>query len=127
MKKQPLVTAQAPAAIGPYSQGMQSGSLVITSGQLPLTAAGEFSAVSISEQTQQVLENVKAVLAAAGCEMTDVIKTTVFLTNMEEFAEMNEVYAQYFSEPYPARSTIQVARLPRDARVEIEVIAQKSQ
>lgn len=123
----PIVTPNAPAAIGPYSQGMTLGNLVITSGQLPLTPAGEFEAADITEQTRQVLENVKAVLAAAGCDMKDVVKTTVFLADMEEFAAMNAVYAEYFSEPYPARSTIQVARLPRDARVEIEVMALAAQ
>ena len=119
-----ISTENAPAAIGPYSQGIQAGSLIITSGQLPIDpATGAFPA-TIEEQTRQSLENCKAVLAAAGATMENVIKTTVFLSDMNNFAAMNEVYAELFSEGgYPARSAVEVARLPKDALVEIECIA----
>lgn len=119
-----IATEKAPAAIGPYSQGIQAGSLIITSGQLPIDpATGAFPA-TIEEQTRQSLENCKAVLAAAGATMENVIKTTVFLSDMNNFAAMNEVYAEFFSEGgYPARSAVEVARLPKDALVEIEVVA----
>ena len=119
-----ISTENAPAAIGPYSQGIQAGSLIITSGQLPIDpATGAFPA-TIEEQTRQSLENCKAVLAAAGATMENVLKTTVFLSDMNNFAAMNEVYAEFFSEGgYPARSAVEVARLPKDALVEIECIA----
>ena len=121
--KESISSSAAPAAIGPYSQAIRFGSLLITSGQIPLTAAGELVEGGITEQTRQVLENLKAVLGEAGANLAQVIKTTVFLQDMNDFAEMNAVYAGYFQEPYPARSTVQVARLPRDVRVEIEVLA----
>ena len=119
-----ISTQNAPAAIGPYSQGIQAGSLIITSGQLPIDpATGAFPA-TIEEQTRQSLENCKAVLAAAGAAMENVIKTTVFLSDMNNFGAMNEVYAEFFGEGgYPSRSAVEVARLPKDALVEIEVIA----
>ena len=119
-----ISTEKAPAAIGPYSQGIQAGSLIITSGQLPIDpATGAFPA-TIEEQTRQSLENCKAVLAAAGAAMENVIKTTVFLSDMNNFGAMNEVYAEFFGEGgYPSRSAVEVARLPKDALVEIEVIA----
>ena len=119
-----ISTEKAPAAIGPYSQGIQAGSLIITSGQLPIDpATGAFPA-TIEEQTRQSLENCKAVLAAAGAAMENVIKTTVFLSDMNNFGAMNEVYATFFTEgQYPSRSAVEVARLPKDALVEIEVIA----
>ena len=123
-----ISTPQAPAAIGPYSQGVcaQLRSLTITSGQLPIDpATGAFAEGGIAGQTRQSLENVKAVLAAAGFAMADVIKTTVFLKDMNDFAAMNEVYAQYFPGNPPARSAVEVARLPKDALVEIEAIAVK--
>ena len=125
--KKIIATDKAPAAIGPYSQGVSAGSLTITSGQLPIDpATGAFAEGGIAGQTRQSLENVKAVLAAAGYEMSDVIKTTVFLSDMNNFGAMNEVYATFFSEgSYPARSAVEVARLPKDALVEIEVIAVK--
>ena len=121
-----ISTEKAPAAIGPYSQGIQAGSLIITSGQLPIDpATGAFPA-TIEEQTRQSLENCKAVLAAAGAAMENVIKTTVFLSDMNNFGAMNEVYATFFTEgQYPSRSAVEVARLPKDALVEIEVIAAK--
>lgn len=118
-------TADAPAAIGPYSQAVTFGNLVITSGQIPLNAQGELVSGGIAEQTEQVIQNLRAVLAAAGTDLDRVVKTTVFLADMNEFAAMNAVYEQHFAAPYPARSTVQVARLPRDVRVEIEVIAER--
>ena len=126
--KNVLSTDKAPAAIGPYSQGIsaQGGSITITSGQLPIDpATGAFSEGGIAGQTRQSLENVKAVLAAGGFTMEDVIKTTVFLKDMNDFAAMNEVYATYFASNPPARSAVEVARLPKDAMVEIEAIAVK--
>lgn len=119
-----IATDKAPAAIGPYSQGVASGFIAITSGQLPIDpATGVFADGGIVGQTRQSLENVKAVLAADGYAMEDVIKTTVFLKDMNDFAVMNEVYAAYFSNNPPARSAVEVARLPKDALVEIEAIA----
>ena len=116
-----ISTEKAPAAIGPYSQGIQAGSLIITSGQLPIDpATGAFPA-TIEEQTRQSLENCKAVLAAAGAAMENVI--TVFLSDMNNFAAMNGVYATFFEGACPARSAVEVARLPKDALVEIECIA----
>jgi len=115
----------APPAIGPYSQGINTGSFVYLSGQIPLVGdTGKFIEGIIKEQTEQVIANITALLASQGLDLTDVVKSTVFLADMNEFAAMNEVYTKHFSEPYPARSTVQVARLPRDARVEIEVVAQ---
>lgn len=124
--KEIIETPAAPAAIGPYSQAVKFGSMLITSGQIPLTPAGELVAGGVAEQTGQVMENLKAVLAAAGTDLSRVVKTTVFLADMNEFAAMNAVYEQHFTAPYPARSTVQVARLPRDVRVEIEVIVDLS-
>lgn len=118
-----ISTKNAPAAIGPYSQGIKSGSLIITSGQLPINpATGSFPS-SIEEQTRQSLENCKAVLLEAGANMENVIKTTVFLSDMNNFAAMNNVYATFFDGECPARSAVEVARLPKDALVEIECIA----
>ena len=124
--KQTVSTDQAPAAIGPYSQAVKFGDLLVTSGQIPLTPAGELVAGGIREQTRQVLDNLSAVLGAAGSRFEAVVKTTVFLRDMDDFAEMNAVYSEYFQSPYPARSTVQVARLPRDVMVEIEVLARLS-
>ena len=121
-----ISTDKAPAAIGPYSQGISACSLTITSGQLPVDpATGAFAEGGIGEQTRQALENVKAVLAAAGLGMENIIKTTVFLKDMNDFAAMNEVYATFFPSNPPARSAVEVARLPKDARIEIEAIAVK--
>ena len=122
--KQIIATSAAPAAIGPYSQGVDGGSVVITSGQLPIDpATGAFAASDIAGQTRQSLKNVQAVLAQAGLGMENIIKTTVFLKDMNDFAEMNEVYAAFFPSQPPARSAVEVARLPKDALVEIEAIA----
>ena len=118
-----ISTEKAPAAIGPYSQGIQAGSLIITSGQLPIYPATDAFPATIEEQTRQSLENCKAVLAAAGAAMENVIKTTVFLSDMNNFAAMNGVYAAFFEGACPARSAVEVARLPKDALVEIECIA----
>lgn len=119
-----ISTKQAPAAIGPYSQGVGCSSIVITSGQLPVDPATGTMPADISAQTRQSLENVKAVLNESGLSMDDVIKTTVFLSDMNNFAAMNAVYAEFFHEgSYPARSAVEVARLPKDALVEIEAIA----
>lgn len=125
MSRKVLSSPDAPPAIGPYSQGINTGYYIFLSGQIPLVRdTGKFVEGIIKEQTEQVIANIKALLATEGLDLTDVVKATVFLADMNEFTAMNEVYAQHFSEPYPARSTVQVARLPRDARVEIEVVAQ---
>jgi endoribonuclease L-PSP, putative len=118
-----ISTAAAPAAIGPYSQAVRIGNLLFTSGQIPLTPEGELAPGGIEEQTHQVFRNLQAVLAAAGCGLSDVVKATVFLKDMNEFAAFNAVYASYFGDHKPARSTVEVARLPRDVKVEIELIA----
>jgi len=124
--KEILSTKAAPAAIGPYSQGIKAGNLVITSGQIPVDpATGAFPEGGIAEQARQSLLNVQAVLAAAGLTLGDVIKTTVFLKDMNDFAAMNEVYASFFTGNPPARSAVEVARLPKDALIEIEAIAVK--
>ena len=115
----------APPAIGPYSQGINTGSFVFLSGQIPLVRdTGKFVEGLITEQTEQCIANIKALLASQKLDLGDVVKATVFLADMNEFAAMNEVYAKHFTGTPPTRSTVQVARLPRDARVEIEVIAQ---
>ena len=121
-----ISTTNAPAALGPYSQGIDAGSIVITSGQVPIDpATGAVVEGGIAAQTRQSLTNVQAVLAAAGLTMENVIKTTVFLKNMNDFAAMNEVYATFFTGNPPARSAVEVARLPKDVLVEIEAIAVK--
>ncbi|WP_428867693.1 RidA family protein [Clostridium sediminicola] len=123
MMKKIISTEKAPAAIGPYSQGIIVNNMVYTSGQLPIhTSTGEFPK-TIKEQTRQSLENVKAVIEDAGSSMDKVVKTTVFLSDMNNFVEMNEVYKEFFTDNYPARSAVEVARLPKDALVEIEVVA----
>lgn len=116
-------TPKAPQAIGPYSQAIKHNGLVFLSGQIPLDAAGNLVDGGIVEQTRQVLNNIQNVLDAAGSSLTSVLKATVFLKSMDDFAEMNKVYSEFFSEHKPARSTIQVAKLPRDVSVEIEVVA----
>jgi len=124
MNKTVISTPNAPAAIGPYSQAVRIGDLLYTSGQIPLDpATGTLAEGDIAVQARQSLTNVKAILEAAGTDMSAVVKTTVFLKNMDDFAAMNEVYAQFFAEPYPARSAVQVAKLPRDVLVEIEAVA----
>jgi 2-iminobutanoate/2-iminopropanoate deaminase len=122
-----IASAEAPAAVGPYSQAIATGNLVFCAGQIPLDpATGNLVEGDVTAQTRRVIENIKAVLAAAGATLNDVVKSTVFLLDMNEFAAMNAVYAESFTAPFPARSTIQVARLPKDARVEIEVVASRS-
>lgn len=118
-----VVTSKAPAAIGPYSQGIDIGNLVFTSGQLPLNMETGEMETEIKAATKASLSNVKAILAEAGLSMDDVIKTTVFISDMNNFAAMNEVYATFFGETAPARSCVEVARLPKDVLVEIEAVA----
>lgn len=119
-------TSKAPKAIGPYSQAIEANGLVITSGQLPIDpATGEFASGGIKEQTRQSLTNAKAILEEAGISLANVMKTTVFLSDMNDFAAMNEVYAEFFNEPFPARSAIAVKTLPKNALVEVECIAAK--
>ncbi|PDY48097.1 RidA family protein [Bacillus pseudomycoides] len=118
-----ISTQHAPGAIGPYSQAMKAGNFIFTSGQLPIDPKNGEMPETIENQTKQSLENVKAILEEAGSDLSKVVKTTVFLKDMNHFAQMNEVYRTYFTENCPARSAIQVARLPKDALVEIEVIA----
>ncbi|MPQ27239.1 2-iminobutanoate/2-iminopropanoate deaminase [Bacillus paralicheniformis] len=116
-------TKEAPAAIGPYSQGIVVNNMFYSSGQIPLTPSGEMVAGDITEQTHQVFRNLKAVLKEANASLETVVKATVFLADMNQFAEVNEVYGQYFDTHKPARSCVEVARLPKDALVEIEVVA----
>jgi 2-iminobutanoate/2-iminopropanoate deaminase len=116
-------TKLAPAAIGPYSQGVIVNNLFYSSGQIPLTAEGVMTEGGIKEQTHQVFKNLAAVLSAAGASFDTVVKATVFIKSMDDFASINEVYGEYFSTNKPARSCVEVARLPKDALVEIEVIA----
>jgi len=124
--KKALHTADAPAAIGPYSQAIKAEDTVYVSGQLGLNpATGAFDADEIKVQTRQSLSNIKAILESEGYSMNDVVKTTVLLKDMGEFLPMNEVYAEFFSEPYPARAAFQVAALPKGGRVEIEAVAVK--
>ncbi len=119
-----ISTENAPGAIGPYSQAIVANGMVFCSGQIPIDpATGEFVSEDVSEQTEQVFRNLAAVLEAAGASLESVVKTTVFLADMNDFAAMNEVYGRYFVTNKPARATVQAARLPRDARVEIECIA----
>jgi 2-iminobutanoate/2-iminopropanoate deaminase len=120
-----IQTNNAPAAIGPYSQAIRTGNLVFVSGQLPIDpATGQFAVGGIKELTRQSLTNMQHILREAGASMADVVKTTVFLADMADFSAMNEVYAEFFSEPFPARSAVAIKTLPRQARVEIECIAE---
>jgi 2-iminobutanoate/2-iminopropanoate deaminase len=122
--KQIIKTENAPGAIGPYSQAVRIGNFVFVSGQIPIDPkTGEFVAGGVAEQSEQVLKNLSAVLEAAGSGLQNVVKTTVFLADMNEFGAMNEVYGRYFQTEPPARATVQAARLPKDARVEVEAIA----
>jgi 2-iminobutanoate/2-iminopropanoate deaminase len=124
MKKK-ISTAKAPAAIGPYSQAIQVGNLVYTSGQIPIDpATGNLVEGGIKEQARQALKNIQAILQEAGLSMANVIKTTVFMADMNDFADMNAVYGEFFSDPYPARSAVAVKTLPKGALTEIEVIAE---
>ena len=122
--KQAISSPNAPKAIGPYSPAVRAGQLLFVSGQVPLDpATGQMVEGGIAEQTRRVLDNVGALLKAADRSFADVVRTTIFLADMNDFGAVNDIYGQYFSEPYPARATVQVARLPKDARVEIDVIA----
>lgn len=122
--KEIISTDRAPGAIGPYSQAVKAGDLLFCSGQIPIDpATGEFVSDDIAEQTEQVLKNLAAVLDAAGADLASVVKTTVFLQDMSDFAAMNEVYARHFDETKPARATVAAAGLPKGARVEIECVA----
>lgn len=125
MKKE-IITPKAPAAIGPYSQAIQVGNLIYTSGQIPIDpATGQLVEGGIKEQARQSLNNIQAILQEAGLTMTSVVKTTVFMADMADFADINSVYAEFFTEPYPARSAVAVKTLPKNALVEIEVVAEK--
>ncbi len=118
-----ISSAAAPAAIGPYSQATRVGNMVFTSGQIPLDASGQLIEGDVAAQTHQVFRNLQAVLTAADCSLSNVVKATVFLRDMNDFAVVNDIYASYFGEHKPARSTVQVARLPKDVAVEIDLIA----
>ena len=121
--KEAVSSSEAPKAVGPYSQAIRAGGFLFVAGQIPLDAAGNMVDGDVTAQSRQVLDNIRAVLKAAGLTMADVVRTTVFLSDLNDLPAMNETYGAYFSEPYPARATVQVARLPRDVRIEIEVIA----
>ena len=125
MEKKPVSTNKAPSAIGPYSQGIiAAGTAVFISGQIPIDpATGSVAGSGIETQARQSLNNLKAVLEAAGAGLENVVKTTVFLTDMNDFAAMNAIYAEFFTENHPARSAVQVAKLPKDVKIEIEAIA----
>jgi 2-iminobutanoate/2-iminopropanoate deaminase len=123
MIRRAISTTEAPGAIGPYSQGIRAGGLFYTSGQLPMTPSGELIRDDIPRAARQALENVQAILAAGGASMKDVVKVTIYLADMAYFAAVNEVYAQFFTAPYPARACVAVARLPLDAPLEIEAHA----
>ena len=122
--KNAIATKNAPGAIGPYSQAIATDSMIYTSGQLGLTPEGVLPE-TVEEQAEQSHKNIKAILEAAGSSMDKVVKTTVFLKDMNDFAVMNGIYAKFFAEPFPARSAVQVAKLPKDGKVEIEVVAVK--
>ena len=124
MKNEVINTTKAPAALGPYSQAIKAGNTIYVSGQIPLIPETmEIISEDVQEQTKQSLENVKAVLEAAGATLNDVVKASVFIKDMNDFAKINEIYATYFTENNPARACVEVARLPKDVKVEIEVIA----
>jgi len=125
MTMQIVSTNQAPAAIGPYSQAVIAGPMIFTSGQIPLTPDGQLVQGGIEEQAHQVFRNLGAVLDSAGATFANVVKATVFIKDMNQFSTVNEIYASYFQDHKPARSTVEVARLPRDVLVEIELIAMK--
>jgi len=123
MKLTAIFTENAPKAIGPYSQAIRVGNLLFTSGQIPLDPSGQLVSGGIREQTHQVLRNLQAVLQAAGAGFGDVVKATVFIKDMNQFGEVNEIYASYFGDHKPARTTVEVSRLPKDVLIEIELIA----
>lgn len=126
MKNQ-IVTHNAPAAIGPYSQAIHISNMIFVSGQLPIDPVSGIMASDVASQTRQSLQNIKAILTQANCSMDNVVKTTVFLSNMDDFSAMNNIYEQFFSSPYPARAAVEVVRLPKNALVEIEAIAAYTQ
>ena len=124
MSKEQIATTAAPAALGPYSQAILAGGFLFASGQVPIDpATGELAGETVEAQARQVFANLKQVLAAAGCGFADVLKTTVFLTDLANFAEVNSIYAEYFVEPFPARSCVQIAALPKGSLLEVELIA----
>ncbi len=123
--KKAFMTKQAPNPVGPYSQVVESGGFLFLAGQVPLTPQGKMNDGDIAAQTRQVLNNLQAVLEAAGLSMNDVVKTTIFLADLGDFETVNGVYAEYFQEPYPARSTVEVSKLPKGARLEIDAIARR--
>ena len=124
--KKVVKTDKAPAAIGPYSQAIECNGMIFTSGVIPIIpATGELVSGGVEEQTKQTLANVTALLEAAGTDIANVIKTTVFIKNMDDFGKINEIYATYFSDPFPARSCVEAARLPKDVLIEVEAIAWK--
>jgi 2-iminobutanoate/2-iminopropanoate deaminase len=125
MEKQVFVSPDGAPAVGPYSPAVGVGDFVFISGQIPLDRDGKIVGYTPKDQTRKALENLRATLEAAGLTFADVVKTTVFIKDMDEFAAVNEVYGEFFSEPYPARSTVEVARLPKDLHVEIEAIAHR--
>lgn len=126
-KKSAIQTTKAPGAIGPYSQAIRAGNLLFVSGQIPLDSnSGELVRTGIADETKKVLENLRAILEAAGGSLNDIVKTTIFLKDMNHFAAVNEVYGSFFSHPYPARATVEVSRLPKDVNVEIEAVANLS-
>lgn len=123
-KKQAVATDKAPKAIGPYSQAVRMGDLLFCSGQIPLDPqTGNIVGATIEEQTERVVKNIEGILASQSLTMANVVKTTVFIKDMNEFTRFNEIYGKYFPAPHPARSTVEVARLPKDVKVEIEVLA----
>lgn len=125
MSREAISTSQAPAAIGPYSQAIRAGNLIFVSGQIPLDpATGQLVQGDVAVQTERVIKNLAAILEAANSSLAQVLKTTVYLRDLEEFGRMNEVYGRFFGEHPPARATVQVARLPRDAAVEIDLVAE---
>ena len=124
--KSAISSSDAPKAVGPYSQAIRAGDLLFVAGQIPLTPAGQMVEGDVSVQAGQVLDNIAAILKAAGLSMAHVVRTTVYLSDMNDLAAMNQTYGKYFSEPYPVRATVQVARLPRDVKIEIEATASYS-
>jgi 2-iminobutanoate/2-iminopropanoate deaminase len=123
MSKKVIASAQAPKALGPYSQGIRVGNMIYLAGQIPLDPSGQLVEGGITEQTERVIANIQALLESEGLTLRNVVKSTVFMKDLAEFEGMNQVYSKHFTEQPPARSTIQVARLPRDSKVEIEVVA----
>lgn len=125
MAKKQVSTVEAPAAIGPYSQAIVCGNMLYASGQIPINPrTGKIESDDISEQAHRVFKNIGAVLAAKGLDFSSVVKTTVFLTDLDDFNTVNEIYGGYFTEPYPARSCVQVAKLPKNVKIEVEIIAE---